>query len=146
MTDRSQAASIVVRRTFSASPHELFEYWTQPELLVRWLSGYTGPVDCEAHVEPRVGGRIRLRMRSGEEQCEIVGRYVEFEPPNRLAFTWQGAPTDNQETLVTVEFRATTDGTEILLTHERLPNAASRDNHAAGWAVVFDHLRDALVR
>ena len=138
--------TVAIRRTLPATPQELFEFWTKPELLIRWLSPYPGTVDCEAQVDARVGGRIRLLMRSAGRDCEIVGQYVKFEPPFRLAFTWQGAPTDGQQTLVTVEFIPKPDGTELLLVHERLPNAESHDNHAAGWAIVFDHLSGAIDR
>jgi hypothetical protein len=35
--------------------------------------------------------------------------------------------------LVTVELRTAGQGTELTLTHERLPDEGSRDRHEAGW-------------
>ena len=81
-----------------------------------------------------------------DRECAIQGQYVEFDPPLRLAFTWAGPATDHAESLVTVELRAIAGGTELTLLHERLPNAQSRDNHAAGWAVIFDRLNEAVAR
>jgi uncharacterized protein YndB with AHSA1/START domain len=146
MERESPSAALSIRRVLPASPQEVFEFWTKPELLIRWLSPYSGNADCQAEIEARVGGRIRLLMRGEDRECAIQGQYVEFDPPVRLAFTWAGPATDHAESLVTVELHAIAGGTELTLLHERLPNAQSRDNHAAGWAVIFDRLNEAVAR
>jgi len=37
-------------------------------------------------------------------------------------------------------------GTEIRLTHEKLPNEASRDDHTQGWNSVLDKVEKFLSR
>ena len=42
------------------------------------------------------------------------------------------------ETLVTVEFRAIAEGTEIVVTHEGFPTAEVAADHEMGWASCID--------
>jgi uncharacterized protein YndB with AHSA1/START domain len=118
--------------------------WTKPHLMARWMSPYPGPVTCEAEADAKVGGRFSLRMGGGDSVCEISGTYVEVEPHSRLAFTWCGETTLNVDTLVTVQLSPVPEGTELLLTHERLA-APARNGYSGGWQVMLDHMADADV-
>jgi len=64
--------------------------------------------------------------------------------PRRLVYSWQwdGEP---DESLVTVEFSAVAEGTEVSVTHDRLADAAQRDAHLQGWTDCTDRLA-ALLR
>src|SRR2546425_5241971 len=60
----------------------------------------------------------------------VTGTYREVDPPNRLVYTWQWETTPGAtETLVTVEFHDRAGRTEVVLTHERLPDAEARARH-----------------
>jgi uncharacterized protein YndB with AHSA1/START domain len=65
-------------------------------------------------------------------------------PADLLAITWCGPPTQNANTLVTVELKSISGGTELTLTHEKLPTAELRAAHEIGWANMFDHLADVV--
>ena len=75
----------------------------------------------------------------------LSGTYLEIKAPDRLVLTWQweGDP-DFGETLLTLEFLAHGNSTELVLTHERFPNSQWRDRHAAGWNGCFDRLNELL--
>jgi uncharacterized protein YndB with AHSA1/START domain len=45
-----------------------------------------------------------------------------------------------------VEFFDREGGTEIRLSHEKLPNEASRDDHKQGWNSVLDKVEKFLDR
>ena len=144
----SPPLSLTTRRVLKASPARVFRAWTEPAQLRRWFAageGFTTPV---AEVELRVGGRYRLGMRApgSPEVLMVTGEYQEITPPERLSFTWQweGAAPEEAPTLVTVMFKAHDQGTELILTHERFSNVASRDQHAAGWVACLDQLEQAL--
>jgi hypothetical protein len=51
----------------AASPDEVFRWFVQPELLVRWIG-------VDAQLEPRPGGAFRFKITDGE-WCS--GRYLE---------------------------------------------------------------------
>ena len=74
------------------------------------------------------------------------GVYRQIKKPEKLVYTWtwEGGP-EAVETLVTVEFREKGQQTEVLLTHEKLPNAKARQDHTEGWIACFDKL-EPLVR
>jgi uncharacterized protein YndB with AHSA1/START domain len=52
-----------VERTFAAPAADVFDAWTSPEVMRRWL--HPGPdwATPEADVDLRVGGRVRVVMR-----------------------------------------------------------------------------------
>lgn len=140
MPSDAAAPTVKIKRVIARPAEEIFELWTRPELMARWMSPYTGAVQCRAEADVRVGGRFRLSMCSADSQCEIEGTYVEIERPNRLVFTWLGPPTQNVNTLVTLELKALKSGTELTLTHEKLPTAEARQGHMIGWANMLEHL------
>jgi uncharacterized protein YndB with AHSA1/START domain len=139
-SDAATVPTVKIRRVIASPAQKIFDLWTRPELMARWMSPFPGAVHCDVVADVRVGGTFRLSMSSADSQCEIEGTYVQIERPNRLVFTWFGPPTQNANTLVTVELKALQTGTELTLTHEKLPTAEVRQGHTTGWEYMFDHL------
>lgn len=81
---------IVMTRVLDAPRALVFDAWTKPELLTRWLGvfgGWTMPV-CE--VDLRVGGGYRFVWRSPTgEQMGMRGTYKEIVVPERIVSTEQ---------------------------------------------------------
>ena len=80
---------IVIKRVFDAPRQLIFEAYTKPELVVRWLLGPPGwsmPV-CEIDLRP--GGRYRYVWRNDEDGTTMGmgGVYREVVPPARLVCT-----------------------------------------------------------
>ena len=71
----------------------------------------------------------------------LGGTFKLIEPPRRLVYSWrwEGA-AESTETLVTVEFRARGQATEIVLNHSLFADAAVRDRHDGGWKGCLDRL------
>jgi uncharacterized protein YndB with AHSA1/START domain len=133
-----------IRRHVKARAEEIFDLWTKPDLMVRWLSPFPGAVDCKASCDLRPGGAFSLVMSSEELLREVSGTYVEVDRPRKLVFTWIGPLTNNVNTLVTVELNPRGDETDLVLTHERLPTSAILEGHTKGWGNILDHLVDAV--
>jgi uncharacterized protein YndB with AHSA1/START domain len=142
----SELASVTLERTFAGSPEEVFDAWTNPEVLERWWGiqpTWTSP-GCE--VDLRVGGRYVLRARDdGSGRVHVLtGEYREIDRPNRLVYTWCWEGGEDMHpghvSLVTVEFRADGAATTVLLEHAQLASEESRAGHAAGWAGALDNL------
>jgi uncharacterized protein YndB with AHSA1/START domain len=80
-------------------------------------------------------------MVQGQERFEHTGEYLILEPPARLAFTWISQATDHRRTEVTIEFLERSSGTELVLTHRRLPGAQV-ESHRSGWTDVLRNLQE----
>jgi uncharacterized protein YndB with AHSA1/START domain len=72
------------------------------------------------------------------------GEYRTIERNRKLVFTWYSDATHRNETLVTVEFNAAIAGTEIVLTHERLPDHEASCSHTQGWTQALGLLEKLL--
>jgi uncharacterized protein YndB with AHSA1/START domain len=134
------AAALVVRRRLRASPERLFDAWTDPLQLVKWW----GPegVDCiEASIDLRTGGTYRIANRFPDASVLwIRGEYEVVDRPRLLAFSWQIEGSDARPERVTVQFIAIDAETEVVVTHERIADATTRERHAHGWAGCLDGL------
>jgi uncharacterized protein YndB with AHSA1/START domain len=150
MTEPAPPGSLTLRlqRTFNAPVEAVFDAWTSTEVLRRWWpagSDWETPV---AEVDLRIGGELRLVMRSPEgEEFGGRGEYVEISPPARLVFTWtwDGHQRHEGTQLVEVEFAERHDGTTtVVLTNRGLADDESRRSHREGWEASFDNLGRVL--
>lgn len=138
-----------IQRVFNAPRAAVFQAWTDPEALKQWWGpeGFSTP---SADIDLRVGGRYRLEMRAPDgETAFLIGEYKQVEPPARLVYTWawedgsacgDGHEPVKGESLIRVDFVDLGDKTEIILLHEGLPTAQSREEHHHGWSGSFDRL------
>jgi uncharacterized protein YndB with AHSA1/START domain len=130
------ATSLEVHRFIPAAADDVFAAWTDPELMRRWMS----PVGrAEAEVDLRVGGRFRLAMVGQGTKIEHTGEYLEISPPGRLVFSWRSPYTGPEPSVVTVVLRPVEGGTELVLTHEGLPEEGV-PSHRDGWGRMLDRL------
>jgi uncharacterized protein YndB with AHSA1/START domain len=152
MTDRTAPDPVPLRleRTFNASAQAVFDAWTSAEVLRRWWpagSDWETPV---AEVDVRVGGTLRLVMRSPDgEEFGGRGEYVEITRPERLVFTWTWDGHEGHEgtQLVEVEFNEHADDTTtVVLTNRGLRDEESKRSHRDGWLASFDNLERVLAR
>ena len=138
--------SLTLKRRLKAPPDKVFAAWTDPDKVKRWM----GPGDAKVlkvECEPRVGGRFRWLMQSAAgEEHDVSGVYREFVPNQKLVFTWAWKSTPERESLVTVEFKPSGEGTELLLTHERFFDSQARDKHQHGWNGCMDRFGRYLSR
>jgi uncharacterized protein YndB with AHSA1/START domain len=138
--------SLTMTRNFNAPPDKVFSAWSNPDLLKVWMGGkaVTSPF---AEVDFRVGGKYTVRLQPPYgESFTVEGTYQEIDPPKKLVYTWVfvGAEIETGETLVTVEFEAQKNGTQVTLQHEKLPNSQIRDIHNGGWTDLLDNLSDLI--
>jgi uncharacterized protein YndB with AHSA1/START domain len=139
-------STVVVRRIIEADAESLFAWWTEPEHLLRWWG--PRPVTCDhAEVDLRVGGRYRLRNRLADGAVLwIEGRIERIERPHCLVYSWRAGATESVER-VRVEFVAAPGGTEVVVTHECIADAAVARSHEIGWSgclASLDACRAAL--
>ena len=84
----------------------------------------------EADLEPRVGGRVRLRLRD----AVAVGEVLSVGPPQHISFSWdwEAEPLGR---LTVVAFDAIDHGsrTHVTIRHVGLPTAAQVELHDVMW-------------
>lgn len=137
----STSAAVVVRRTIAASAEDLFDAWLDPKALAIWMRPGS-IVATMATLEPRVGGRYEILMQGPTESFPHTGVYRVIDRPRRLVFTWHSKGTEQKESLVTIDFVARGKSTEVVVTHELLPESA-RPSHANGWTSGLERLDEA---
>ncbi len=132
---------LTINRTLAFPVDRVWRAMTDPAALAAWF--WPQRFAPTAEVDLRVGGRYRIDGPA--VGMAVSGEYVAVEPPHRLVFTWTWAG-ETEETLVTVDLRATDGGTELSLTHERFADDESAKNHAQGWDDCLDRLPGWLTR
>lgn len=130
-----------------APPEKVYAAWTRPELLPKWFGpSADGRLQVD-HFDCSVGGRYDVTMIFADgDRVQIVGKYQELDPPNKIVFTWQwtDGPTRSNETLVTVDLAPSEVGTHLMLTHERFSTAEARNDHQQGWKPILARLASIL--
>ena len=136
---------LVVRRQMAVPRERVFDAWLDSESLAHWMRPGDS-VRAIVTVDPRVGGGFRIVMEGPTHGAvEHVGEYLAIERPSLLSFTWISEKTDHRRTDVTVEFHERGTGTELVLTHRRLPPTMV-EAHRQGWTDVVRLLDEALTR
>src|SRR5215813_11998900 len=98
---------LLIPRSFDAPASLLFQLWSKPEHMKRWLgpASFTCP---SAEVDFRPGGAYRVLIRSAERGDNWFGGvYREIVPERKLVFTfaWDNdGPSAGIEMLVTITF------------------------------------------
>jgi uncharacterized protein YndB with AHSA1/START domain len=125
--------SLTLKRRLNASPAEVFQAWTDPELLMRWF-GPENVTTMEVAVDPRVGGGFRVVMLENTgERHEVSGTYYDVVQNERLVFSWSWVTTPERVSSVTVTFKPDGDGTILTLLHEKLFDEQAVTGHTHGW-------------
>jgi uncharacterized protein YndB with AHSA1/START domain len=142
---------IQVSRDFDAPRSLVFDAFTKPELVRRWLlgpPGWTMPV-CE--IDLRIGGSYRYVWRSEKDgsQMGIRGVFREITPVERLVATekfddaWY--PGEALDTTVFEERRGITRTTiTVLYESQEARDTARRSGMEYGMAAGYDRLETLL--
>src|SRR5204862_5069112 len=115
-------ATLHLRRTFGAPRSVVYRAWTEPELFSQWFK-VPGASPPDVEMDVRDGGSYRIATRVGSFESDLVGEYLDVQPPERLVYTFRWEPAvidamDTGETRVTVEFHDHGAETEVVLIHE----------------------------
>ena len=144
----AEKTSLEIKRFINAPRERVYTAWTEPAELQRWF----GPEEVRTikiAADVRVGGKYRWDLvKQDGEQWACLGEYRELVPGRKIVFTWKWEDDEaweNHDSVVTVELSDRDGGTEVKLTHEKLPSEESRDRHNEGWNGVLDRLEKFLL-
>ncbi len=162
---RSGKATFVINRSFAAPIARVFEMWTRPEHLAKWLA----PVGTELRFlrsEIAPGKSTLFTITGGHGTMHVRAEYLAIEPPRRIVYAQQFvdareqlAPAPGAEvwpatlltTVLLVEEAA--DRTRVTVTSEPHGPASAeelaafvgeRPGMTLGWTGSFDTLESLL--
>ncbi len=154
-TDRLQVTTptdreIVMTRVFDAPRSLLFDAWTKPELLKRWLGVRGGWTMAVCEVDLNVGGAYRYVWRGPDgNEMGMGGVYREIVRPERLVCTevfddtWY--PGEAVDTTVLIEQGGkTTMTTTVLYESREARDAVLQTPMEDGVAESYDKLEELL--
>jgi uncharacterized protein YndB with AHSA1/START domain len=143
---------IQVTRDFNAPRTLVFDAFTKPELVRRWLLGPPGWIMPLCEIDLRVGGCYRYVWRSEKDgsQMALSGVFREVTPVERLVATerfddaWY--PGEALDTTVFFESRGVTKITITILYESQLArDTARRSGMEHGMASGYDRLETLLL-
>jgi uncharacterized protein YndB with AHSA1/START domain len=134
-----------IERTFDVPAEDVFDAWTSEEVIRRWFRPARGWREPSAEVDLRVGGRIRVVMRSPDgEPVGAEGEYTLIDRPHRLAFTWTFDDHPSNQQMIELEFNERDGVTTVLFVNSDISEAEQRDSQYEGWSTCFDEIERVL--
>ena len=126
-----QVPTSTFRRVVEAPPANVFQAWTDPEIMAKWW-GIPGGPDPEIRVDLRPGGRYSIILRNDTEHRWVSGEFQAIEHPLSLdqTYTFTVSGDDVIGANLSVTFRPHGDGTEVLL---RFADMAVEGNAIPKW-------------
>ena len=147
-------ATLEVRRTYAAPREKVFAAWTERRHLEHWMCNPEKKnVTRYLEFDLREGGKYVLEVRTPDGSRYInKGTYELIRPFEKIVFSWawekfdpHGVPmSELTDTRVTVEFLEQGHSTEVVLTHELLPDTSAYKSHQHGWIGCLELLAEYL--
>lgn len=136
-----------VQRIMPAPPDEVFDEWLDPEALTEWMCPNPTRV-VDVHLEPRVGGRMRLDLDDVGAAVLITGQFLAIDRPHLLRFTWSTSdwPDPTAASIVEVTFTPVEDDQTLMSIEHTLLPSEEFDNYHNGWTLTVDQLVERLSR
>lgn len=141
---------IELRHSFAISKQKLFTLLSTPHYMEQWFSpDETIAVKVVNHDFKKHGlYHLQYTQADGSQQ-NVHGQFLQIDPPDTICFSWQWLAPDSygdSETLVTWSLSEQKNNTELLVVHERLPDAEYLQRHHAGWLGTLDRLQTCVER
>jgi uncharacterized protein YndB with AHSA1/START domain len=141
---------LAMTRVFDAPAHLVFDAYTKPELLKRWLGVFGGWSLDVCEIDLKVGGTYRWvwRNTSGKEMG-ASGRYREIVPAERIVSTEKfDDPWYEGEAVGTVEFVEEGGKTTLISTmlygSKEIRDSILKSGMETGVAKSYDKLDEVL--
>ena len=155
---KSRNLSLQFNRLIPASSGEVFEAWTNPELMKAWFAPGNMTVPAMSR-DLRPGGAFRIEMKGrleahcgeqplGNDDPVIVaeGVYTRMVPGSRLAYTWAGSWNPAEQSNVSVSLFDVAAGTALTLDHDGIESEQSLQVHESGWQSSLGKLYGMFAR
>lgn len=136
---------VVIKRILPCSKRQLFEAWSKPELMMRWLFASQQPkAPSTVNNSFTVGGAFEVVMHLQTGDYRHYGEYQAIERYSHIAFSWNSPIVQNS--LVALDFKELSPNRTLLtLSHSQFPDEAVRGKHMEGWTGCLQNLEPLLL-
>ena len=136
----SRPHALSVNHSFPFPPEILGSAWT--EKFDTWFAA-PGFLFMKAEVN----APFFFEVHAQEHRHPHYGRFLRLEQDKVVELTWVTGTggTKGAETVVTVEFNPSDDGTDLHLHHAGFADEQSMQQHAEAWPYVLDQLEQRLI-
>jgi uncharacterized protein YndB with AHSA1/START domain len=141
VTEQQPGWVVRIERAFNAPAEAVFDAWTNPEVMRRWL--HCGPDwdTSTAEVELRVGGQVLVVMRRPDgTRARMWGEYAEIERPHRLVMAWTFDDDPANQQLIELSFLESEGKTTVVMVNSRISTDRRRGSQEEGWLGCLDQL------
>ena len=146
-----------VTRTIKADAARIYRALVDAESVQQWMvpDGMTSTVH---RFEPVEGGSFRISLtydapttagKTDAQTDTFHGTFVELVPDRRVVQRVEfetDDPAMQGESRITYELRSTPDGTEVVGTHEGLPDGIAPADNEVGWTMSLAKLAELVER
>ena len=144
MTDRPDRV-VRIERTFAAPAEDVFDAWTSPEVMRRWMHCAADWATPEAEVDLRVGGEVRVLMRRPDgTDAGMHGQYRVIDRPRRLVMSWIFDDDPSNQQLIELTFSEVDGATRVVLINSEISTDQRRDAQDWGWRGCLGELAQIL--
>ncbi len=144
------AHPLIVRRVIAGPRDRVFEAFTRADLLSRW---FTPSADIGLDIVDFrfvVGGSFRFRYGMPDGRRPVVGGvYERIARPSEIVLSWVWEAPDplaGVDMRVCFRFDDHNGGTEVVITHLKLPSDMACTLHEDGWERALDSLELFMAR
>jgi len=142
---------IIVEGYLAATPAEVFDAWTNPDIVMQWFGLAPNSIHS-ATIELVEGGAWQfLKTKDEHKSVGFEGHYLSIHPDEKLVFTWSlvtvladGTRTATPPSRVEVEFLSNGVGTDLRLKHSALHTEASSIGFGRGWNIALQSLSSLM--
>jgi len=136
---------LVIKRTFNCSKRILFEAWSQPAIMKKWLFARREDF-CDSTVTNSftIGGQYSVIMHMPSSDIRLYGEYTAISRYNQIAFTWSSPAIRNSHVDLAFQERSA-NRTDFTLTHSLFPSEEVRAQHGEGWLACLDNLENRVL-
>ncbi len=136
---------LVIKRTFNCPKRTLFDAWSQPAIMSKWLFAQREDF-CESTVTSSftVGGKFSITMHLPAGDVQLFGEYTAIVRYSQIAFTWSSPVISDSRVDLAFKERSA-NRTDFTLTHTLFPSDEIRAQHGEGWLACLDNLENRVL-
>lgn len=131
---------LVLIRTFPQPAAAIFDAWTTPSMMRKWLFASDRGELVQVDSNPVVGGRYSIVEHLEGQEIDHFGEYLVVDPPGRLRFTLSVPQHFPEPTVIDLDISATEGRTQLRFVQSGIDPSKTRPF----WEQMLSQLANVL--